>query len=91
VGWQSEGAGKIQQLLHDDLCIRLLVEQQDLENEIKETFSVEYGDKNRRSGKRRFADMNGNEETMEDDMPALNVAAIDSFFDSLFNFLGIVQ
>jgi len=24
--------------------------------------------------------MNGNEETMEEDMPALNVAAIDTFF-----------
>jgi len=60
---------------------QLLVEQQDLENEIKETFSIEYGDKIRRSGKRRFADMNGNEETEEEEMPALNVAAIASFFN----------
>jgi len=59
---------------------RLLVEQQDLENEIKETFSVIYGGKGRQAGKMRFADMNGNEETMEEEMPALNVAAIDSFF-----------
>ena len=59
---------------------RTVVEQQDLENEIKEAFAVKYGDKIRRTGKRRFADMNGNEEAMEEEMPALNVAAIDSFF-----------
>jgi len=59
---------------------RLLVEQQDLENDIKETFSVKYGVKGRQAGKRRFADMNRNEETVEEEMPALNVAAIDSFF-----------
>jgi len=59
---------------------RLVVEQQDLKNEIKETFAVKYGGKGRQAGKRRFTDMNGNEETMEEEMPALNVAAIDSFF-----------
>jgi len=62
------------------VCDRQLeVEQQVLENEIKEAFSNEYGIKIRRSGKRRFADMDRSEGTLEAEMPVLPVVAIDSF------------
>jgi len=58
---------------------RLEVEQQVHENEIKEAFSDEYSIKIRRSGERRFADMDRGEETLGEEMPALPVVAIASF------------
>jgi len=58
---------------------RLEVEQQVHKNEIKEAFPDKYGIKIRRSGKRRFADMDRGEEILGEEMPALPVVTIDSF------------
>jgi hypothetical protein len=58
---------------------RLDSEQQDIEKEIMESFQEEYGSKIRRTGKRRFAEMNGTTEGNEETMPPLPIAAIDSF------------
>ena len=54
-------------------------DQQDIEIEIMIAFQEEYGNKTRRIGKRRFAELVESNNKNGDDLPPLPIAAIDSF------------
>ena len=53
--------------------------QQDIERDIMDAFQDEYGNKIRRSGKRRFGELDESNNGNEEAMPELPIAAIDSF------------